>query len=218
MAMEQFLEQASKLTGGDSSSATWCQLAAPIPTPPHEAHQASGKRRLTQRSKPLAYVVTGCATILFSPLLLLAALDGMTPQQIKERKRKKKTVRARKAEFPQMGLDRAFDGNWNAAAGQFLLTWYSQAPDPERLIVPMNDKITLLAAPSRWWYRGRPKRLRIVAEFPTDLARCRIPEFADDDIRRFWLQFSDGSWISLKAERGEQTQRFFTACRAQLTQ
>ncbi|WNE99233.1 hypothetical protein PS467_29830 [Streptomyces luomodiensis] len=187
--MDRFLERASELTGAKLASATWCQLAAPIPTPPQDVHKASGGGRLRQRRKPLPYFLTGCATILFFPLLLITLLDGVTSQQIKQRKHKKNAIRARKAEFPRLGLDRAFDGNWNATAGQLLLAWYSQAPDPERLIAAMDEKVALLAAPSRWWYRGRPKHLRVVAEFPTVLARCRIPDFADDDVRRFWLHF-----------------------------
>jgi hypothetical protein len=167
-----------------------------------------------QRRRPLPYVLSGCATALLSPLLLLAALDGMIPGQIKEKRRKKKAIRARKAQvLPRLGLDRAFDGNWNATAGQLILAWYNQAPDPERLIVPVDGNLALLAAPSPWWYTGRPKHLRIVAQFPAGTARCEIPDFADDDNRRFWLHFPDGSWISLKAERGEQTARFFNACR-----
>jgi hypothetical protein len=146
MVTKRSMERADELVDGERQAAAWCRLAAPVPALPPAVRQAVGKRRLRHRRRPLPYVFVAVSTVLTSPLLLLAVLEGGNFSDIKKARRAKKERRVREAEIPRLGLDRAFDGDWDGTAGQLLLRWYEQAPDRERLSC-------CRMTPSRCWRR-----------------------------------------------------------------
>ncbi|MFE6775911.1 hypothetical protein [Streptomyces sp. NPDC057702] len=200
-----------------AETATWCALETALPSPPPAT---SGAPRVRPRRRLLPYVMSGIGFALASPLLLVAALEGWDGPALGSRKRRvrreaREAARLRRARARERGLYQTFDGDWTAAAGHKLLTWYAAAPDGERLIVPTADELVLLAAPSRVWFTGRARRLRVVDRVPYRTARPEIPHDADHDLPRFHLTFADGSWLTLVADDDrDQVAEFFRACRS----
>ncbi len=81
--------------------------------------------------------------------------------------------------------------------------------------MPTDEELVLLAAPSRVWFKGRARRLRIVSRIPYRTARPDIPSDADQRFPRFRLSFPDGTWLTLLADdNNDQVVRFFRTCRS----
>ena len=95
-------------------------------------------------------------------------------------------------------LDHVFDGDWNAAAGQFLLRWYGHSSHPQRFVALAQDRILLAAPPKRVSVR-REDRMQVVAEIPADQATIEDP-LPSYDNNRLRIRFVDGSWLALTTE------------------
>lgn len=98
----------------------------------------------------------------------------------------------------EQGLDATFDGDWDRAAGQFLLRWYGHSSHHQRFVVLTEGRIVLAAPPKRVSVR-REDRMRVVAEIPAGTAVIEdpLPEY---DNRKLRVQFTDGSWLMLTTE------------------
>ncbi|MEU3963161.1 hypothetical protein AB0F42_25680 [Streptomyces buecherae] len=198
-----------------AESATWCSLVTALPGPP-----PAGAGRVRPRRRPLPRALATLGFVVASPPLLVAAVEGwdgpaLSARARRARKDAREAVEHRAAAARQQGLYQTFDGDWDGAAGRTLLSWYAQAPDGERLIVPTAEELVLLAAPSRVWFTGRARRLRIVTRIPYRAARPDIPRDADQHFPRFRLSFPDGTWLTLLADDdNDQVARFFRTCRS----
>ncbi|MFI2028789.1 hypothetical protein [Streptomyces buecherae] len=198
-----------------AESATWCSLVTALPVPP-----PADAGRVRPRRRPLPRVLATLGFVAASPLLLVAAIEGwdgpaLSAKARRARKEAREAAERRVAAARQQGLYQTFDGDWDGAAGQTLLSWYARAPDGERLIVPTDEELVLLAAPSRVWFTGRARRLRIVARVPYRTARPDIPRDADQHLPRFRLSFPDGTWLTLLVDDdNDQVERFFRTCRS----
>lgn len=104
----------------------------------------------------------------------------------------------RDAAVVELGLDKTFDGDWNGAAGRFLLQWYSHSSHHQRLVALAGNRILLAAPPQRVSIR-RDALTQVVAEIPAGDAVLTdpLPEFEND---RLLLRFKDGSWLTLTTE------------------
>ncbi|MFE0107392.1 hypothetical protein [Streptomyces sp. NPDC059009] len=112
----------------------------------------------------------------------------------KERLRGKKgEARRHEAFIVEQGLDRVFDGNWQGAAGQFLLRWYTHSTDDQRLVLITQDGITLAAPPVRA-VLSREKHTEIVARLGADEVSLVDPFNWEYETRMLLLRFRDGSW------------------------
>jgi hypothetical protein len=97
------------------------------------------------------------------------------------------------------GLDKTFDGDWNGAAGQFLLRWYSHSSHHQRYVMLAEGRILLAAPPKRVTVR-REDRMQIVAELPTGTAVLEDPSLGEYESNKLRIRFRDGSWLSLTTE------------------
>ncbi|WP_184573037.1 hypothetical protein [Streptomyces zagrosensis] len=195
----------------------WCHLPATIPDPPSKVRQSDAVR-LRPRRRPLPRALAVLGLVALSPLILLAIVYGWAPTLSPRKRRAEKAARedakARNAIARQQGLHQAFDGNWSGGAGQLLLTWYQQAPDAARLLVPMANEFVLLAAPSRVWFKARARRLKVVARLPYTMARPDISHLAAKDVPHFRVTFSDGTWIALTIDDSDHIEAFLSTCRS----
>ncbi|MET9409469.1 hypothetical protein ABZX90_27440 [Streptomyces sp. NPDC002935] len=98
----------------------------------------------------------------------------------------------------EQGLDNTFDGDWDKAAGQFLLRWYGHSSHHQRFVVLTEGRIVLAAPPKRVSVR-REDRMRVVAEIPAGMAAIEDPLPAHDN-RKLRVHFTDGSWLMLTTE------------------
>jgi hypothetical protein len=186
----------------------WCWIGE-IPQPPADVLRAAGHPRTRPaRRPPLA--MTG--TILgapFLPLLLLLMLLAraeeavgrfLDPKEEKERHRaKKEDEKRRDAAVGERGLDSVFDGDWNGAAGQFLLRWYSHSTHHERLLFAGPDGIVFAAPPKRV-STGRDKRAQVVARLSPGEATLEDPFGGEFDTQILLIRFRDGSWLRVDTE------------------
>ncbi|MEU0769132.1 MULTISPECIES: hypothetical protein [Streptomyces] len=118
----------------------------------------------------------------------------------KERHRAKKQDEKRMdAAVEQRGLDNVFDGDWNGAAGQFLLRWYRHSPHHERLLFAGPDGIVLAAPPKRV-SSGRDKHAQVVARLSPDEATLEDPFSGEFETRILLIRFRDGSWLRVDTE------------------
>jgi hypothetical protein len=99
----------------------------------------------------------------------------------------------------EYGLDKTFDGNWNGAAAQFLLRWYSHSSHHQRLVLLAQGRILLAAPPKRVSVR-REDRMRIVAEIPAGEAVLEDPLLGAYESNKLRIHFIDGSWLTLTTE------------------
>ncbi|WP_328554101.1 MULTISPECIES: hypothetical protein [unclassified Streptomyces] len=104
----------------------------------------------------------------------------------------------RDAAIAEQGLDTTFDGDWNKAAGQFLLRWYGHSSHHQRFVVVAEGRIVLAAPPKRVSVR-REDRMRVVAEIPAGTAVIEDP-LPSHDNRKLRIRFMDGSWLMLTTE------------------
>ncbi|MGV9952321.1 hypothetical protein ACWDU0_10545 [Streptomyces cellulosae] len=186
----------------------WCWIGE-IPQPLADVLRAAGHPRTRPaRRPPLA--MTG--TILgapFLPLLLLLMLLAraeeavgrfLDPKEEKERHRaKKEDEKRRDAAVGERGLDSVFDGDWNGAAGQFLLRWYSHSTHHERLLFAGPDGIVFAAPPKRV-STGRDKRAQVVARLSPGEATLEDPFGGEFDTQILLIRFRDGSWLRVDTE------------------
>ncbi|MFE3164289.1 hypothetical protein [Streptomyces sp. NPDC059224] len=193
--------------GVTPDAAAWCTIGK-IPEPPAEVHRAAGAGPLRPASmRPLGML----GVTLGSPLLFigrLLSLLGAGEEALKrmlsttgdqERHRAAKLDEKRRDEaIVELGLDKTFDGDWNAAAGRFLLQWYSRSSHHQRLVALAGDRILLAAPPKRVSIR-RDALMQVVAEIPAGDATLAdpLPAFETD---RLLLRFRDGSWLRLTTE------------------
>ncbi|WFB05723.1 hypothetical protein LRS74_00840 [Streptomyces sp. LX-29] len=217
MATQRVRGQAQALVGFGSNAIGWCELWGEIPRPPEEILAGRERRRLRRRFRPVPKVLFACGAVLLAPLLLLAILDGIPASRKawREDKWRAQARKRREATIAELGLDRTFDGDWNGTAGQLLLNWYHQAPDPERLLAlhPSSRRLSLLAAPSWFWFKGRARKLQIVADFPGGQAGCEVAT-VDETHPYFRIRFPDGSWLGMRCkESGKAGSKFLTTCR-----
>ncbi|MGW5654071.1 hypothetical protein [Streptomyces humi] len=195
--------------GVTPDAAAWCTIGK-IPEPPAEVHRATGSAPLRPASiRPLGMLGVALGT----PLLYIGKMFGLLAageEAIKrmlsttgeqERHRAAKLNEKRRAEaFVELGLDKAFDGDWNGAAGRLLLQWYSHSSHHERLVALAGNRILLAAPPKRVSIR-RDALMQVVAEIPTGEAVLADPlpafKLKND---RLLLRFKDGSWLTLTTE------------------
>ncbi|MFD3585681.1 hypothetical protein [Streptomyces sp. NPDC058683] len=193
--------------GVSPDAAAWCTIGK-IPEPPAEAHRAAGSGPLRPASiRPLGML----GVALGSPLLFigkLLSLLGAGEEALKrmlsttgeqERHRAAKLDEKRRDQaVVELGLDKTFDGDWNGAAGRFLLQWYSHSSHHQRLVALAGDRILLAAPPTRVSIR-RDALMQVVAEIPAGDATLAdpLPAFEND---RLLLRFKDGSWLTLTTE------------------
>ncbi|MEU2334881.1 hypothetical protein ABZ608_15045 [Streptomyces sp. NPDC013172] len=190
-------------------AAAWCTIGT-IPEPPDEVRRAAGSAPL----RPAFITPLGMLGVaLGTPLLYIGKLFGLlaageeavkrmlstTGEQ--ERHRAAKLDEKRRDEaVVELGLDKAFDGDWNGAAGRLLLQWYSHSSHHERLVALAGDRILLAAPPKRVSIR-RDALMQVVAEIPADEAVLSDPlsgfKLKND---RLLLRFRDGSWLTLRTE------------------
>ncbi|KEG40726.1 hypothetical protein DJ64_07740 [Streptomyces griseorubens] len=145
----------------------------------------------------------------FLPLLFLLSLMARAQEAVeraldskeeKERHRAKKEDEKRvEAAVEQRGLDNVFDGDWNGAAGKFLLRWYGHSTHHERLLFAGSDGI-VFAAPVERVSSGRDKHAQVVARLSPDEATLEDPFSGEFETRILLIRFRDGSWLRVDTE------------------
>ncbi|KAB1986936.1 hypothetical protein [Streptomyces triticiradicis] len=185
----------------------WCAIGR-IPEPPRDVHQAAGGGPLRPAFlRPLGLL----GAVLVAPFMPIAMLFTLLASGEEALKRllstKEERARARAEDLDidrrdkaiaEQGLDSTFDGDWNKAAGQFLLRWYSHSSHHQRFVVLTEGRIVLAAPPKRVSVR-REDRMRVVAEIPAGAAVVEDPLPAHDN-RKLRIRFTDGSWLMLTTE------------------
>ncbi|MFJ6069871.1 hypothetical protein ACIQFU_03345 [Streptomyces sp. NPDC093065] len=134
-------------------------------------------------------------------LALLAFLEEAAEWLLSSEERARTRARARddeerKEAVGAHALDKLFDGDWTAAAGQLLLRWYGHSSHPTRLLVLTPDGITLAAPPKRVSVR-QTERMVVVARIPASQARVEDPLLGVHPSDRLRIVFSDGSWLTV---------------------
>ncbi|MGW7275486.1 hypothetical protein ACWGH5_33805 [Streptomyces sp. NPDC054864] len=194
--------------GIQAEAAEWCTIGK-IPTPPSDVFQAAGSPRLRPgRMHPLEMVfeVIAAPFRLIGRLAALvtetreAALRSLDSKRERERLRGKRGEAQRHEAFvAEQGLDQVFDGNWQGAAGQFLLRWYTHSTDDQRLVFITPDGIVLAAPPVRAVLE-RGKHTEVVARLATEEATLVDPSNWEFETRMLLLRFRDGSWLRIDTE------------------
>ncbi|WEV27264.1 hypothetical protein OYE22_20195 [Streptomyces sp. 71268] len=192
----------SGLIGGGLAAADWCEIGS-LPKPPPDVHAAAGNGPL----RPAFVRPLGIAGyVLAAPVWLVVAAWGAIEVlfelvfgvfTIKKNRRLNREAEQRKAEIAAHGLNEVFDGDWNAAAGQLLLRWYSQSSHPKRLVLIAPGRIVLAGPPKRVTL-GALDESDVLYEIPGDQAVIEDPLIGRLETDRFRIRFFDGSWIVLK--------------------
>ncbi|MGW1619841.1 hypothetical protein [Streptomyces sp. NPDC002172] len=208
--------------GVTPDAAAWCTIGK-IPEPPAEVHRATGSGPLGPASMPplgMLGVVLGTPLLYIGKLLgLVGAAEEAVKRMLstdgeQERHRAAQLDRKRRdASVVELGLDKTFDGDWNGAAGRFLLQWYSHSSHHQRLVALAGNRILLAAPPKRVSVR-RDALTQVVAEIPAGDAVLTdpLPEFENN---RLLLRFKDGSWIRLTTEERRSELHTYLARRQQ---
>ncbi|MEU6274426.1 hypothetical protein ABZ871_18755 [Streptomyces populi] len=171
-------------------------------------HQAAGGGPLRPAFlRPLG-LLGAVLVVPFMPIAMLFSLLASGEEALKRllsTKEERDRARAedldidkRDEAIAEQGLDATFDGDWNKAAGQFLLRWYGHSSHHQRFVVLTEGRIVLAAPPKRVSVR-REDRMRVVAEIPADAAVVEDPLPAHDN-RKLRIRFADGSWLMLTTE------------------
>ncbi|MFD5516097.1 hypothetical protein [Streptomyces sp. NPDC127066] len=188
-------------------SGSWCAIGR-IPQPPADVHQAAGAGPLRPAFlRPLGIL----GAVLVAPLMPIAMLFSLLASGEEALKRllstKEERDRGRADDLAtgrrdkaivEQGLDDTFDGDWDKAAGQFLLRWYGHSSHHQRFVMLAEGRIVFAAPPKRVSVR-REDRMRVVAEIPAGTAVIEdpLPEY---DNRKLRVHFTDGSWLMLTTE------------------
>ncbi|MEU9551370.1 hypothetical protein AB0D88_20320 [Streptomyces werraensis] len=200
-------ETANRL-GVRAGAGEWCWIGE-IPQPPANILQAAGNPRTRPARRPplaLAGTVLGAPFLPLLGLLMLLARVVEAVERFLDTKEEKERHRARKedekrrdAAVERGGLDNVFDGDWNGAAGQFLLRWYGHSTHHERLLFAGPDGI-VFAAPPRRVGLGRDKRAQVVARLSPEEAALEDPFGGEFETRIMLIRFRDGSWLRVDTE------------------
>ncbi|MGW1053938.1 hypothetical protein [Streptomyces sp. NPDC002521] len=189
-------------------AAAWCTIGK-IPEPPADVHSAAGSGPLRPAyMRPLGIL----GVVLAAPLMFVAKVFSLlasgeeylklllsTQEGERDRARAKKLDLKRRDEaIVELGLDKAFDGDWTRSAGRLLLQWYSHSSHHQRFVALAQGRI-LLAAPLKRVSVRRDDRMQLVAEIPAGDAVLvdPLPAFESD---KLLLRFKDGSWLTLTSE------------------
>jgi hypothetical protein len=190
--------------GLEAECAAWCRITR-IPDPPADVRKAAGGTPIRPALiRPLGALGVALATILWplgALLALLASLEDLAEWLLSSKERARARARAqddeeRKKAIKSHALDQLFDGDWAAAAGQFLLRWYGHSSHPKRLLALTPDRIVLAAPPKRVSVR-QTERMVVVAEIPASQARVEDPLLGVHPSDRLRIVFSDGSWLTV---------------------
>ncbi|MBL1087283.1 hypothetical protein JK359_35905 [Streptomyces actinomycinicus] len=201
MAKRKVHRRARKILDEEPSALVWCGLHKDIPQPPKEVHRAAGKGRLKPGRHWLYYMGLVLAAVIIIPWFLVDKLDELLTS-----KRARQDLIGRRADRepttqradgdrhrPLEPSDDVFDGDWSLTAGQVLLRWYGQSPNPRRLLLLTRDRICLAASPGRRLSPTKADDFDIVTEFTHGEARIH----REPGQRHFFLRFTDGSWLNL---------------------
>ncbi|MFE0946380.1 hypothetical protein [Streptomyces mutabilis] len=185
----------------------WCVIGK-IPKPPPDVHRNAGNGALRsgfiRPLRLLVLVLTSPFVLILGFLLLLASGEEVLKKWLAT-KEERERLRAeelddkrRDTAIVELGLNQTFDGDWNGAAGQFLLRWYGHSSHHERYVALAEGRILLAAPPKRVSFRAE-SRMGVVAEIPTAEAELEdpLPEYKSN---KLLLRFKDGSWIVLTTE------------------
>ncbi|MFC8129019.1 hypothetical protein [Streptomyces sp. NPDC057302] len=194
--------------GLQADASAWCTIDQ-IPQPPAEVLRAAGTPRLRPGRAPALDVLGNVLALPFAPFVMAfvyLARGGkaverlLAPTSEKQRLRTKhQDEKRRDALAAEQGLDRVFDGNWQAEAGQFLLRWYSHSPHDERLVLVTQGDI-VLAAPPRRVSGSREKLMEVVARLSAAEATVVDPFHGEFETKILLLRFRDGSWLRVESE------------------
>ncbi|MFF2328080.1 MULTISPECIES: hypothetical protein [unclassified Streptomyces] len=205
MAKRKVHRRARKVLGADPSALVWCSIPRAIPKPPEDVYRAAGKGRLKARHHWLVYVgaVVFCAVLV--PVFLIDMLGKRIDRLLAGRPRGGGPGRRREAPARDRGPgDGVFDGDWNLAAGQLMLRWFSQSPSPTRLVLVTRDRICVAASPRRRLAATRAGDFEIVAEFGAGEARIEAETGQPRGFAAFRIRFADGSWLELGGLAGPE--------------
>ncbi|MFJ1646657.1 hypothetical protein [Streptomyces sp. NPDC088258] len=210
MANRKVLRRARKVLGEEPVALVWCEIHRPIPTPPKDVHRAAGKGRLTSRHHWLWYVGAVVFFFVFVPMFLIDRLGRKPDRSPAGRGGGRtgqspappdagpsplgRTPEGERGKGPGAGV---FDGDWSLTAGQLLLRWYSQSPNPKRLVLLGRDRVCVAASPRRQLSPTRADDFRTVAEFGLDQARIEGEAGQPRGYATFRLRFADGSWLEV---------------------
>ncbi|WP_406332124.1 hypothetical protein [Streptomyces sp. NBC_00203] len=193
--------------GVTPDAGSWCTIGK-IPEPPSDVREAAGAGALRpafMRPLNVLGLVLGGPFILVLMLLALIVTCGQALNNWlatgEERERvlaEDRDTKRRDEAIVELGLDQTFDGDWNGAAAQFLLRWYSHSSHHQRFVVLSEGRILLAAPPKRVSVR-REDRMRVVAEIPAGEAVLEdlLPAYENNKLR---IRFADGSWLALTTE------------------
>ncbi|MER5518695.1 hypothetical protein [Streptomyces sp. NPDC002763] len=194
--------------GVPAECAAWCRIGS-IPAPPKDVHRAAGAGPLRPALiRPLGafgMILTGLLSPLILVLFLLSKVAdaeewlGASASERARARARAREAKEGKAAARAHGLDQVFDGDWNKAAGQFLLRWYGHSSHHTRVLALTQDRIVLAAPPKRVSVR-QEARLRVVADIPATEAVVEDPlvGLPTNDLLR--IRFSDGSWLTVVTE------------------
>ncbi len=200
--------EAADRLGVRAEAGEWCWIGE-IPQPPADILQAAGDPRTRPARRPPLALTGRVLAAPFLPILWLLMLLARAEEAVerfldtkeeKERHQaKKEDDRRRDAAVEQRGLDNVFDGDWNGAAGQFLLRWYSHSTHHERLLFTGQDGL-VFAAPPRRVSVGRDKRAQVVARLSPEEATLEDPFGGEFKTEIMLIRFRDGSWLRVDTE------------------
>ncbi|MFD9487384.1 hypothetical protein [Streptomyces sp. NPDC059991] len=208
MAKRKVERRARKILGEEPLALVWCGIGKAIPTPPKDVHRAAGKGRLKGRHHWLLYVGAVLGFFIIVPWYLLDTLSKKTDGH-----RRSKPARGRQVQQttdgdtrlpkPPTTADRdpaegVFDGDWGLTAGQLLLRWYSQSPNPRRLVLLARDRICVAASPRRRLSPTKADDFQIVTEFSRHEARIEAETGQPRGFATFRIHFADSSWLELR--------------------
>jgi hypothetical protein len=193
--------------GVTADAGAWCTIGK-IPEPPVDVHRAAGAGPLRPAFlRPLGILGAVLVAPLMPIVMLLSLLASgeealkrlLSSQEERDRARAEDLdIKRRDEAIVELGLDKTFDGNWNGAAAQFLLRWYSHSSHHQRFVVLAQGRILLAAPPKRVSIR-KEERMGVVAEIPAGEAVLEdpLPSHENNKLR---IRFTDGSWLVLTTE------------------
>ncbi|MFJ2906150.1 hypothetical protein [Streptomyces sp. NPDC087212] len=193
--------------GVTPDAGAWCTIGK-IPEPPSAVHQAAGSGALRPAFRRPLGLLGAVLAVPFMPIALLFSLLASGEEALKRLLRTQKerdaaraadlALKRRDETIVELGLDKVFDGDWNGAAGQFLLRWYSHSSHHQRFVLLAEGRLLLAAPPKRVSVR-RDERMRVVAELLPGEATLEDPLPAYES-RTLRIRFTDGSWLTLATE------------------
>ncbi|MFI0965919.1 hypothetical protein ACH4S8_31670 [Streptomyces sp. NPDC021080] len=207
MAKRKVQRRVRTILGEDPTAMVWCEVHKGIPKPPADVHRAAGKGRLKPGHHWLLYVGAVAFFFVVVPMMLIDKLgDRLGGPSPARRSRSSRTApggtsvdgrpTARDRERGER-TDGVFDGDWDLTAGRLLLRWYTQSPNPKRLVMLTPDRVCLAASPRRRLSPTKADDFRIVVEYPSSEVRVEGEAGQPRGFATFRLCFTDGSWLEL---------------------